>query len=149
MENSGFTLIELLIVVVVLAILAAVVIPAVGNHVEDSKIAATITKVQALQQAAFLAKLETGEWPADVKPRILPSEMEPYLPANAFAMPPPVGGMYDWQGSWGATAAVAIYNRQRPFELWKKLDSEVDDGNLREGHVRVINGRYLYFIVEE
>ena len=149
MENSGFTLIELLIVVVVLAILAAVVIPAVGNHVEDSKIAATITKVQALQQAAFLAKLETGEWPADAKARVLPSEMEPYLPANAFAIPPPIGGMFDWQGSWGATAAVSIYNAQFPFELWTKLDTQIDDGDLLKGHVRLINGHFLYFIVEE
>ncbi len=148
-KNSAFTLIELLIVIVLLGILAAVVIPAVGNHTEDSKVTATIANVQALQQAAVLAKLATGAWPPDEKARILPSDMEPFLPANAFAMPPPVGGMYDWQGSWGATAAVSIYNAQFPFELWTKIDVEIDDGDLLTGCVRLVNGSFLYFIVEE
>ena len=149
MENRGFTLIELLIVVVLLGILAAVVIPAVGNHTDDSKVSATITNIQALQQAALLAKLKGGVWPADQNARILPPEMAPYLPANAFRMPPPVGGMYDWQGAWGATAAVSIFDAQFSFDLWTKLDEAVDDGDLLTGHVRLINGAFLYFVIEE
>jgi len=149
LNNRGFTLIELLIVVVILAILAAVGMPAFNNYRLDSQVAATATDIRALQQAAELAFLENGEWPGDKNPGIMPPEMNKYLLDNAFDRTAPIGGIYDWQQNFGATAAVSIFDASQPQAKWTALDEIVDDGNIFSGKVRIVNDNYLFFLLEE
>jgi len=145
----GFTLIELLIVVTVLGILAAITIPAVGNHQRETKVSVTVTDIRAIQQAAELAYLANDAWPADQRAGIMPLEMRPFLRSNAFSKPVAVGGQWDWQGGWGATAAVSIYDSQTPLDTWTLVDEAIDDGNLSTGTVKIVNGRYLFCMIEE
>lgn len=149
MNSRGFTLIELLIVVVILGILAAITIPAVGSHQTETKVSVTVTDIRAFQQAAELAQLANDAWPADQRAGLMPLEMAPYLRSNAFSVPAAVGGRWDWQGGWGATAAISIYDSQVPLATWTLLDEAIDDGNLGTGAVKIVNGRYLFCIIEE
>ena len=61
--NRGFTLIELLVVIIILAILAAVVIPKVVGRTDDAKVAAAITDVQSFSSTLEMYKADTGQYP--------------------------------------------------------------------------------------
>lgn len=59
----GFTLIELLVVIIILAILAAVVIPRVIGRTDDAKIAAATANVSTFDNEMEKYKLDTGNYP--------------------------------------------------------------------------------------
>jgi type IV pilus assembly protein PilA len=57
-EQKGFTLIELLAVIVILGILAAIAVPAIGNVIDKSRNDATVAEAISIIDAARLATLE-------------------------------------------------------------------------------------------
>ena len=61
--RRGFTLIEILVVVVILAVLAAVVVPNVINRIGDAKASAAISDIKAFDTNIDLFKLDTGKYP--------------------------------------------------------------------------------------
>jgi len=60
---KGITLIELLVVVAIITILAAIVLPYVGNRVEDSKIAAMEEMIASLRSATTLMFNDMSVYP--------------------------------------------------------------------------------------
>lgn len=65
-SQRGFTLIEILVVVVILAVLAAVVVPNVLGRVDDSKYSVAITTVQSLSDNIDSYRLDTGKYPEEL-----------------------------------------------------------------------------------
>ncbi|MGQ9523391.1 MAG: type II secretion system major pseudopilin GspG [Armatimonadota bacterium] len=61
--SAGFTLIELLVVMIILAILAAVVIPRVIGRTEDARRAKARSDIAALETALDAYKLDNGSYP--------------------------------------------------------------------------------------
>jgi general secretion pathway protein G len=59
----GFTLIELLVVIVILAILAAVVIPRVIGRTEDARQAKALADITTIDGVMDQYKLDTGNYP--------------------------------------------------------------------------------------
>jgi len=64
-KDEGFTLIELLIVIIILGILAAIVVFAVGSTRSDSVKATCKTDVKSIQLAAEAYKTKNGAYPVD------------------------------------------------------------------------------------
>jgi general secretion pathway protein G len=62
-NENGFTLIELLIVIIVLGILAAIVVFAVGSTKKDSVAATCKTDFKAMELSAEAANTKTGSYP--------------------------------------------------------------------------------------
>ncbi|UXI67568.1 type II secretion system major pseudopilin GspG [Tahibacter amnicola] len=62
--SSGFTLIEVLVVVVILAILAAVVVPKVMEHPGEARAARAKADIQALVTALRTYKLDNFNYPS-------------------------------------------------------------------------------------
>jgi general secretion pathway protein G len=62
--RSAFTLIELLLVMVILAVLAAVVVPRFAGKSKDAKIKAAITGVASLKTALDTFEVENGRYPS-------------------------------------------------------------------------------------
>src|SRR5262249_33431255 len=60
----GFTLIELLVVIIILAILAAVVIPRVIGRTEDARIAKATSDISAIDSTLDNYKLDVGTYPS-------------------------------------------------------------------------------------
>ncbi len=63
-RRAGFTLIELLVVIIILAILAAVVIPRVIGRTEDARIAKATADISALDSVLDHYKLDVGQYPS-------------------------------------------------------------------------------------
>jgi general secretion pathway protein G len=63
-SRSAFTLIELLLVMVILAVLAAVVVPRFAGRSRDAKLKAAVTGVAALKTAIDTFEVENGRYPS-------------------------------------------------------------------------------------
>ncbi|MBV8782112.1 MAG: type II secretion system major pseudopilin GspG [Phycisphaerae bacterium] len=61
--EAGFTLIELLLVLVILAILAAVVVPKFTGRTQEAKITATKTQISSIKSALELFEHDNGRFP--------------------------------------------------------------------------------------
>ncbi len=64
-RSSGFTLIELLLVLVILAVLAAIVVPKFTGRTQDAKIAATKTQISNLKSSLDLFEHDNGRFPTN------------------------------------------------------------------------------------
>lgn len=65
--QRGFTLVELLIVVIILAILAAIVVPQFGSSTDDAKLTALDSNLSALRSAVAVYKQQhDGHFPGGV-----------------------------------------------------------------------------------
>src|SRR5947207_15608447 len=62
--QRGFTLIELLVVIVILAVLAAVVVPNVISRGDDARQSKTVADIKTLDDALERYKLDTGNYPS-------------------------------------------------------------------------------------
>ncbi len=63
-KHRGFTLVELLIVVIVLAILAAIVVPQFASSTDDAKLAALDTTLSNMRSSLDLYYQQHGEYPS-------------------------------------------------------------------------------------
>jgi general secretion pathway protein G len=62
-SNGGFTLIELLVVMVILAVLAAAVIPRVVGRTEDAKRARAVADIESVGTALDMYHADNGSYP--------------------------------------------------------------------------------------
>jgi general secretion pathway protein G len=63
-SHRAFTLIELLLVLVILAVLAAVVLPKFANRTKDANIAAAKAQISNFETALDLFETDTGRYPS-------------------------------------------------------------------------------------
>ncbi len=62
--DAGFTLIEIMVVVVIIAILASVVAPAVIKRIDQAQIAKAQSDIRALETALTLFRLDNFKYPS-------------------------------------------------------------------------------------
>lgn len=96
--RPGFTIVELLIVLLIVAILAGLAVPAYGKISLRARATAALADIEAIRTAAFAYNADTNRWPADVSRGIVPPELKPYL-GEGFSFE---RGSYllDWD-NWG------------------------------------------------
>jgi general secretion pathway protein G len=97
-RRTAFTLIEILVVVVILAILAAVVVPNVISRIEDARISAAIADIKAFETDLDMFKVDTGQYPPSLEALInnpgITHWNGPYIKNQATIQPDPWGRPY-------------------------------------------------------
>jgi len=86
-EQCGFTLIEILVVVIILAVLAAIVIPAFSHPSSDAQLNVCLENLRLIQQALSVYKMKVGTYPPTA------DGLTGYLERRPVC---PLGGPYSW-----------------------------------------------------
>lgn len=81
-DDQGFTLVELVIVVVVLAIVFAVAVPAYMEFLGNTRAAQAVADIQAVRAAIYLYYGDQGHWPAESQAGFMPAGVAQNLPKN-------------------------------------------------------------------
>jgi len=79
-SRRGFTFIELLMVIIVLGLLCSLAVLKYIDLRNRALAAQASADLETVRLAAYSAWYETGSWPGDVGPGVLPVELVPYLP---------------------------------------------------------------------
>ncbi len=132
--RGGFTLIELVVVIVILAILAAVIVPRFFGRTEDAKVSNAITTVKTLDQAIDMFNADTGGFPASLEDLInRPSELKgwngPYLKNQTNVPLDPWGHPYAYKhpGDNGRDYDIASAgpdDKNAPIQSWNLTGSK-------------------------
>ncbi len=149
-RKKGFTLVEIMIAVVIVGLLCAIAIPAFVRVRQKSEHAAAFNDLRVFANAFQDYAMEYGDYPLDKMPGEFPPEMEESsIRPKQFTKETPVGGLYDWEGppNW-TTIYVSIRNSvlTGDADRARKMDKDLDDGNLSSGTLRYAGGTMFYFI---
>lgn len=150
-NKYGFTLIEALLVVAILGLLVAFIIPAVNLAARSRENAQAAHKLQTAVEAFELYAAETGGYPADRTPGVIPPEMAdyyfPYFKIDWWGDDTELGGSWDWDNGYdGFNFSVSICNPTRSQSQMQEFDRLIDDGDLTTGNFRQVGTQYHYII---
>jgi prepilin-type N-terminal cleavage/methylation domain-containing protein len=126
-NEEGFTLIELLIVIIVLGILAAIVVFAVGSTRKDSVASSCKTNYKSVELSAEAINTKSGTYPTGIVTANFPAT-NPLLASTTStngallkAWPTPAGADYEFQYSEIAAVGGATPTAQSfKIDVWRK-----------------------------
>lgn len=152
-RQRGFTLVELLIVVVILAILAAVVIPQMNSEADEARRTQFVQSLLTIATAGQSANALNGYHLEDASCGNLPLELQPFLKANDWAKATPLGGRWDSeQNLQGVASAVGVHfhgGSAPPDSEMVEVDEMFDDGSLTTGAFRKLGDNRFYFVLAD
>lgn len=64
-ENTGFTLVEVMVVVVILAVLAALIVPRVVGRTDEARAVAAKQDIAAIMQSLKLYRIDNSRYPTN------------------------------------------------------------------------------------
>jgi prepilin-type N-terminal cleavage/methylation domain-containing protein len=146
-SSSAFTLVELMIVVGIIGLLAAMAIPAFSRAGETARNNRFAADLRVACDAFIEYSVDTGGYPPDTTPGIMPNGMADYLRRVHWYEPTAIGGQWDWDnGQFGVKAGVSVYQPTASQAQLQRLDAAIDDGNLSTGSFRARDSGYISII---
>ncbi len=142
---------EIMIVVSIIALLAAIAVPAFMRARQQAQNTKFMNALRVATGAVEQYAIEHSRYPKDVNRATVPSGMASYLdPTLDWTGTTPIGGQWDWDFDvFGVKAAICVVGPSVGTEQLEQIDSKFDDGNLSTGRFRsTAPGRYAD-IVEE
>ena len=112
-RRAAFTLVEMLLVLVILATLAAIVIPKMAGRSKQAQVTAAKTQISNLEQALDAFEVDNGYYPKGLDalfsaPNNSPNWKGPYLPKAVPNDPWGNGYVYEYPGK----------HRPDSYDLW-------------------------------
>ncbi len=133
---------ELVVVVLILAILAAVAVPAIISNADDAEVNALMQQLNTIIDAAELYQASNGSWPQTTNYNSLPGDFEGILPARAFT--DMAGASASTTGltwlSWGYTdksfvEVAFVHAHHVDTAIAPAVDEKFDDGDPAAGSI--------------
>ncbi|OGV64219.1 MAG: hypothetical protein A2498_15280 [Lentisphaerae bacterium RIFOXYC12_FULL_60_16] len=143
----GFTLVEIMFAVAVIALLAGIALPSFIKARRRSQNTTFAANIRAAAMAFEQRSLESGGFPPDADPGVVPDGMPDYLSRMNWDRPTPVGGQWDWAPDVaGFGHGVRVVNADVDDARMMEIDEILDDGNLVIGMFRKLGGAdgYIY-----
>lgn len=148
-SRRGFTLVEIMIVVIIIGLLAALAIPTIHNSQKAAKGATFINDIRTYAAAAEVFSLETGDYPEDSAPRVMPTGLEEYIPTMKWVADTPIGGAWDFvKDDKGVVSAFGASGHTATNAQLMHIEAKFDDGNLSTGKLRALDSGYYYIIAD-
>jgi len=152
-EMRGFTLVELLIVVVILAMLAAIVVPASVEVRTESEQSAFVSELRIFLDAATIYEAKNDGYLEDSSSGAVPSGFEVHIDEKGWLDGTPIGGVWDAElDSFGIKSAIGVHFQSGPGRkdsYMAEIDALIDDGDLATGGFRRLAAdRYYYLLAE-
>lgn len=154
----GFTTIELVVVTSIIAVLAAMALPASKKVVTATRTGAVINDFRIFANAFQTYAQQNSGYPAEAAAGVMPTGMEDVLRSTAWLKATPIGGHYNWDHnvSHGGTvyrAAISIRSLESSsviadLDQLLSIDGRIDDGDLTTGSFLLGAGNEPVFIIE-
>jgi prepilin-type N-terminal cleavage/methylation domain-containing protein len=162
---KGITLIELLVVVAIITILAAILLPYIGNRAEDARISAMEQMISSLRSATTLMFNDMSVYPTQWINFVSPfgtGWKGPYLQKSSTDASPTWSGASPWKTDLQLVTVNNVPNRFAtntnlfplrygiclvvsnpvasssptiPFSSLEKIDTDLDDGAYNRGYI--------------
>lgn len=125
-------------VVVIIGMISAIAIPKMGMISMRSAAAATQQSYVMFEKSMLIYEEEHDGFPPDPPtPGEYMDELDGYIGKEAWDMPVPIGGRWDWIGaSKPSYAGVAVYSPGTVPAKWLPFDRLVDDGSFLSGRYK-------------
>jgi prepilin-type N-terminal cleavage/methylation domain-containing protein len=143
--NQGFTLVEIMIVVMIIALLAVLALPAFSRARLTSQNVRFINDLRMACGAFQQYTLDTCRYPPDRTPGVIPPGMAEYLQGMQWTDNTTIGGRWDWDyEQFGVKAGVSVYcGLDMQDARLTEIDRRIDDGNLDTGNFRKRSQGYI------
>ncbi len=153
-STHGFTLVEILVVVVILAILAAIVLPQFSFAISTVGQTALVTDLNHYGRQAQVYMAETGQLLEDAGTGQVPAGFENYISVADWENGSPIGGEWDTEsfgvGGHASSLGVHFIDGGQPDDAYMtEIDEMIDDGDLTTGRFQEIDDDRFYTILAE
>jgi general secretion pathway protein G len=120
-RGRGFTLIELLVVILILAILAALIVPRIVGRADEAKVGTARADIRTLGTELDKFRLDVGRYPANEEGlqalTVQPSDADgwkgPYLKKDSFVDPWGTEYYYETPGPDGADFLIMSFGMDK------------------------------------
>jgi prepilin-type N-terminal cleavage/methylation domain-containing protein len=147
----GFTLVELMVAIGIIALTAALGLPALARARKRSQNAALVNELRTNWDAFQMYIADTSRFPPSAAGfSAVPTGMAAYMPKKGTWTTTTIDGgrWYWWRFHpwkvWGFSGLIGVYNTNFNPEDMQLIDSSLDDGNGATGNIRVA-GTWVYF----
>jgi prepilin-type N-terminal cleavage/methylation domain-containing protein len=140
----AFTLFELMIAITIVALLAALAIPAFDKVRQSARRGRYISDVKAYAGAIQIHAMHTGVWPASSGAGVVPAELADVIPFG-WTLPSSLGGQWLWSNGGGVRAIVLLNPTPAPSDF-AEIDVKIDDGNPATGLFQLDGTDWVYLV---
>ncbi len=156
---AGVGLLELMVVVTIISMLMALSIPSYERIQRKARSAAISNDFRVFTAVLQARAHENGAWPAETPAGVVPDVItKEDIRVASWIGPTAIGGTFDWEfnqihnGVHYRAALALVDTADAPLlgdlELYREIDSVLDDGNLATGNFRLGENNCLLFIIE-
>ena len=147
-SRDGFSVIEIMLVAVIVAILAALAIPAFQKIREHSNVSKFASDLRILSGQFEGYHFSNARWPVSTDPGELPPEMEGYVSDRVFSQPNAVGGQWMWYDDDETGIGVSYGGTDRELVLYRSIAERIDDGDLFTGRFKLVDANTVVWILD-